>query len=54
MAERLALIDTWLAELRELITSPAFEQMASSQKEYLRLEHHWLASYREALAQRVA
>lgn len=52
MAERLALVDEWLAELRAQISSPEFSQLSSSQQEYRRLEHHWLASYREALAQR--
>lgn len=52
MEERVALVDGWLAELRATIASPEFEQMTTSQREYMRLEHHWLSSYRDALAQR--
>lgn len=51
---QLETMEAWRVALADEIKSPEFDALASSLREYMRLQHHWLASVIDALTRRIA
>ncbi len=51
---QLETMEAWRVALADEIKSPEFDALSSSLREYMRLQHHWLASAIDALTRRIA
>lgn len=51
---QLETMEAWRVALADEIKSPEFDALSSSLREYMRLQHHWLASTIDALTRRIS